>query len=214
MKGACPLCGHRKGKRFCPGKGATICSTCCGTKRHVEVACPPDCTYLTGSHAAGWEGRESDRRQDLVRVAPHIQELTQDQAALFFYLVAGMVRVTAARREALDDRVWLAALVALRKTMETRESGLVYEHAPEDWRAQPLIQDMQAVIAPPENEGRPVAEPPELRAALGALVAAMEATLAENAGPAAFLETAMRIAAKIQSGEPAERRPAPRILEP
>ena len=213
MKGACPLCGQRRGKRPCPGKGAPICSTCCGTKRHVEVTCPSDCAYLTGAHATAWEGRESERRLDLVRVAPHVQELTQDQAAVFFYLVAGLVRITAGQRD-VDDRLWLAALAALRRTMEIRTSGLVYEQKPEDWRAQRLVQEMSAVIQPPENEGRPVADAPTLGAALRALVAALEATIAENAGPTAFLETATRLAAKIHAGEPAETRKEPRILEP
>ena len=213
MKSACPLCGHRKGKRHCPGKGALICSTCCGTKRHVEVQCPPDCTYLTGSHAGAWEGRESDRRQDLMRLAPHVQELTQDQAALFFYLVAGIVRVAANHREA-DDNVWRDAVAALRKTMETRESGLVYDHKADDWRAQALVGEMQDVIAPASNEGKPVAEPPALLAALRAVGAALEATIAENAGPSAFLETATRVASRISAGEPEDKTDERRIVHP
>jgi hypothetical protein len=213
MKAACPLCGHRKGKRHCPGKGASICSTCCGTKRHVEVDCPPDCVYLTGSHAGAWEGRESDQRQDLMRLAPHVQELTQDQAALFFYLVAGIVRVSAKHRD-VDDAAWLGAVTALRKTMETRESGLVYEHKADDWRAQNLVREMQDVITPPENEGKPVAEAPALQAALRAVAAALEATLAEKAGPSAFLETAARVAARITTAEPEGKTEERRIIEP
>jgi hypothetical protein len=211
---ACPLCGHRKGKRPCPAKGAAICSPCCGTKRHVEVDCPPDCVYLTGSHAATWDGRERDRRQDLARVAPHIEALTQDQAAVFFYLVAGLVRVSAAHREA-DDGLWREAVRALHKTLETRESGLVYEHPAEDWRAQGLVRDLQGVITPPENEGQAVAEPALLRPALGALAAALEATAAEGAGPRAFLETAARLAARIQAGErKGVREESSRLVEP
>ena len=60
---SCPLCQRRKGKRACPARGASICSQCCGTKRHVEVACPADCVYLTGAHAPGWEGRAADRER-------------------------------------------------------------------------------------------------------------------------------------------------------
>jgi hypothetical protein len=210
----CPLCGQRKGKRHCPGKGASICSPCCGTKRHVEVNCPPDCVYLTGAHASTWDGREDERRRDLMRLAPHVQPLTQAQAAIFFYLVSGIVRVSAAHREA-DDALWREAIGALRKTFETRESGLVYDHKADDWRAQTLVKEMQALLTPPENEGRTVADTAVLRAAAGALEAALDAAIREQAGPRAFLETAMRVASRIASDNPAEAKPAAsRILEP
>lgn len=42
----CPKCSSRKGKRHCPGLGATICSACCGEYRHTEIDCPEDCAYL------------------------------------------------------------------------------------------------------------------------------------------------------------------------
>jgi hypothetical protein len=210
----CPLCGHRKGKRVCPGKGgALICSVCCGSKRRVEVDCPSDCSYLTGSHAPSWEGRESDRRTDIQRVAPHIEPLTQDQAALFFYLVAGIVRVSATHRDA-DDARWLAAITAMRKTLETAASGLVYEHAAEDWQAQALIRDMRAVLEPPENEGKPVAPARELLATLKAVGAAIETAMREGAGPRAFLETAARLAGRIAQDEPKAPASGPSILKP
>jgi hypothetical protein len=210
----CPLCGHRKAKRPCPGKDASICSVCCGTKRHVEVACPPDCTYLTGAHAAAWDGREDERRRDLMRLAPHVQALSETQAALFFYLVSGIVRVSAKHRD-VDDAQWHDAILALEKTFATRESGLVYDHRADDWRAPALVRDMQEVLAPPESEGRAVAEPPLLIAALQAVAAAIAAARAENAGPRAFLETAVRVASRIASEDPAPSKPAaPRIVTP
>ena len=215
MKAVCPLCGTRKGKRACPGLGGrTICSTCCGTKRRVEVDCPADCTYLSGAHAAAWDGREDERRLDLMRVAPHLQSLSQDEAALFFYLVAGIVRVSARHRDA-DDARWRQAVAALRRTMETRESGLVYEHKADDFQADALVRDMHEVLEPPEAEGRPVAPPAALRTVLGALADALDAAAREEAGPRAFLDTATRLAARIASEQPRrETTAAPRILEP
>jgi hypothetical protein len=212
--GSCPLCGQRKGKRECPGKGAVICSTCCGTKRHVEVDCPADCRYLTGAHAPSWEGRDDDRRRDLMRIVRHVQELTEDQTALFFYLMAGLVRISARHRDA-DDAQWEEALAALHKTLDPRESGLIYEHPAEGWRSQALLREMQEAIAPAENEGRPIAPPALLGAAVAALHASVAATRAEKGEPHAFLETAARLTAKMASGEPATpATPARRLIEP
>jgi hypothetical protein len=42
----CRSCEERKGKRFCPGLNASICSVCCGTKREKEILCLEACEYL------------------------------------------------------------------------------------------------------------------------------------------------------------------------
>jgi hypothetical protein len=210
---ACPLCGQRRGKRFCPAKGASICSVCCGSKRLVEIACPSDCAYLTGAHAPAWEGRERDRRQDMMRIAPHIEGLGQDDAAVFFYLLAGMVRVSAKHRDA-DDVHWQQAVAALAKTLETRESGLVYEHAAEGFRAQELVREMREVIEPPGGQG-PVAPDPMLRAALAAIGQALARTIQEGAGAKEFLATATRLTAKlVEHGEPRPAETKPTLIEP
>jgi hypothetical protein len=207
----CPVCGHRKAKRACPVKGS-ICSVCCGTKRLVEIECPAECEYLTGAHAPSWEGRESDRRADLARVAPQLERLSHDEAAIFFYLLSGIVRISAKHRDA-DDAQWREAALALCKTLETRESGLVYEHAAEGFRAQELVRELKDVVRPPEADG-PVAPDRELLAALRAVVGAIEATLAEKAEPKAFLATALRLTSRLveRGGKPAPE--PPKILEP
>jgi hypothetical protein len=208
---ACPVCGHRKAKRACPVKGS-LCSVCCGTKRLVEIDCPSDCEYLTGAHAPSWEGRESDRRADMMRIAPQLERLSQDEAALFFYLLAGIVRISITHRDA-DDAQWRDAVVALSKTLETRESGLVYEHAAEGLRAQELVRELKDVVQPPEAEG-PIASDRELLAALRAVVASLEATIAERGEPKAFLGTALRLAARLVESGPKPELVVPKILEP
>ena len=79
----CPLCRKRRGKRACPAKGEAICSQCCGTKRRVEIDCPPDCAFLDGAHAGAWDGRETERNRDARRLAPFIERLTEDQGRIF-----------------------------------------------------------------------------------------------------------------------------------
>jgi len=109
----CPLCDERRGKRACPAKRAQICSACCGSKRLVEIACPEDCAYLTGVHAAAWEGRETEHRRDVRRVAPQLQALDDTQTQLFFL---GLVETSSirARHRGLDDDFLLRHRHALR----------------------------------------------------------------------------------------------------
>jgi len=49
----CPSCRKKKGKRTCPALGGLICPKCCGSKRIVEIHCPPDCRYLGHEQ---WQG--------------------------------------------------------------------------------------------------------------------------------------------------------------
>jgi hypothetical protein len=209
---ACPLCSQRKGKRACPAKATDICSHCCGTKRLVEIDCPPDCVYLQGAHAASWEGREAERRRDARRLAPHVERLTDAQTRLVFLALVGISGIRRARRD-LDDRLLLQALSALRKTVETRVRGLVYEHQADDVRAQGFVYDLRGIFESKDEQGQVVSpDDRELLPALAALEAAVERTVEEGAGPAEFLDTAGRLTSQL--GAAARERSRPRIVEP
>ena len=145
MAERCPLCRERKGKRACPAKGEMICAHCCGTKRLVEIDCPQSCVYLTGAHAPAWEGRETEKRRDARRVLPYMQELSEPQARLFFLTLVG-VQAIRARRPDLEDTLLAEAIAALRRTVETRTRGVLYEHQAQDARAQGLI--MRSPLCP------------------------------------------------------------------
>lgn len=209
----CPLCRERKGKRACPASGALICAQCCGAKRRVEIECPDDCTYLTGAHAGGWEGRETERRRDMRRLAPAVQGLSEPQAQLFFLSLAGLVAIRGRRRE-LDDRLLLDAVQALRKTVETRVGGLLYEHPPADARAIALVAELQGLFEVKEEEDAAAHTPSDadLRAVLVALETSLGAMRTEAAGAHAFLDTAVRLTGRFGSGPAAERATAPLIL--
>ena len=211
MSGTCPLCRQRKGRRLCPAKGASICSACCGSKRRVEIDCPSDCTWLEG-HAGSWDGRETERRRDARRVGPHLQPLNREQADLFFLALVGLSGLRARRRD-LDDALLAAALGALRKTVETRQRGILYDHQAEDLRAQGLVLDLRGLFEARDEAGRAAA--PDDRD-LGPVLAALDGALAdarrEDAGPTTFLDTASRLvgASPAASGPPAPRL----VLEP
>lgn len=207
---SCPLCRQRKARRRCPAKGSEICSQCCGTKRRVEIACPPGCVYL-GDHAGGWPGRETERRRDLRRLAPRLQGLDEDQARLFFLALAGINGLRAGRRE-LDDRLLTQAVSTLRQTVETRSRGILYEHTASDPRAQALMLELKPLFEAgggPSEAARP--NDSDLLAALGALEGCLVDAGREEAGATAFLDSAARMLGRLQ-GEPTRSRPT--LIQP
>jgi len=190
---SCPLCRQRRGKRACPAKGEAICSQCCGAKRRVEIDCPPDCVFLDGAHAGAWE-RSADR--DARRVGPFLEGLSEAQGRLVLLSLVGVTAIRA-RRE-MDDRLLLEAVRALRKTVETREKGILYEHQADDARAQGLAHELAELFEAKDDEGRPHAPADrDLLAALARLERAIEATHAEGESSHAFLDTATRLAARL-----------------
>jgi hypothetical protein len=207
----CPLCRQRKGKRSCPAKGASICSACCGAKRLVEIDCPPDCAYLTGAHAAGWAGRTRDLERDQRRLGPHVAELTERQIRLVLLGLAGVAALHRQHVE-LEDALVLDAVAALRKTVDTREKGILYEHKAADARADALVRELGGLFEARDAEGH-VRRPADrdLGAALRALEGALRAAIAENDGPRSFLATAARLAGRLGAPSASAR---PLILEP
>ena len=194
---SCPLCRERKGKRHCPAKAQQICSACCGSKRLVEIDCPRDCAYLTGAHAGAWEGRETERARDQRRLAPSLQGLSDGQAQLLLVALVGFDRLRSERRD-LEDHVVHQALTALRKTVETRGHGILYDHAAEDLRAQSLLHALRGLFESKDAEGRPVSpDDADLLAALRALESLVERTLREG-GRVDFLDMASRIAGDLR----------------
>jgi hypothetical protein len=202
----CPLCSQRKGRRACPAKGASICSVCCGSKRRVEIDCPSDCVWLDGAHAGSWDGRETERRRDTRRLGPHLQRLSPAQADLFFLALVGLAGLRARRRD-LDDALLADALGALRKTVDTRQRGILYDHQADDLRAQGLVLELRGLFQARDAEGRSTApDDRDLGAVLGALEGALADVMREKAGGTAFLDTARRLV-----GAPAAA-PEPRLL--
>ena len=210
---SCTVCRQRKGKRACPARGEGICSQCCGTKRLVEIDCPSDCLYLTGAHAPGWEGRAADRQRDQRRLGPYVAQLSEEQVHLVLIALAGLGGIRA-RHEDLDDALALEAVVAVRKTAETRDRGVLYEHPPGDARAEALVQELAGIFEARGEDGalrRPADR--DLVAALRALENAVAGTVREGEGPHAFLDTATRLVARL-GGRSAAPRPRPLIVEP
>ena len=208
---ACVACGHRKGRRQCPAKGAGICSVCCGTKRRVEIRCPDDCAYLGGAHGASWEGRETERRRDARRFLPAVQSLAESQVQLFFLVLQGVAGIRG-RRPDLTDALLLQAVTAVRRSLETRMRGVLYEHPPEDLRAQPLVAEVRGLFEARDERNEPVApRDADVLAVLSAFERALGAAVQEGAGGRTLLDAIHRM---VGAAPPAEGPRPPLIVAP
>jgi uncharacterized protein (DUF2267 family) len=152
---ACPLCRERKSRRACPALGAEICTVCCGTKRMVEIRCPPDCPYLetARTHPAAVVRRQQE--MDLRVFLPTVQDLPDEQAEMLWFVLSrvrafqpdGFVRLT-------DDEIAEAA-DSLASTFETAARGLIFEHRPASLAAQRLSTVIKDGLAKLPEASRP-----------------------------------------------------------
>ena len=142
----CPLCNQRKSKRACPALGRQICPVCCGTKRLVEIACPPDCGYLSASRANPPAIVQRQQEVDRAMLLPLLQGLSERQARLFLMLAAVTSRhQPEAFQKLIDDDIAQAA-GALASTLETAAKGIVYEHQPASLVAARLMVELKGVV--------------------------------------------------------------------
>jgi hypothetical protein len=137
--------------------------------------------------------------------------LSDAQAQLLLVAMVGLDRLHAERRE-LDDRLVQQAVTALRKTVETRGHGILYDHAAEDVRAQALLHELRGLFESKDADGRTVApDDGDLLAALSALGSLIDRLLREG-GRTDFLEMAGRLAVGLR--RESQERPQRLIVAP
>lgn len=142
----CPVCGHRKAKRACPAIGKPICAVCCGTKRLVEISCPPDCGYLASSRSHPPAIVQRQQEMDRAMVLPLLQDLSERQARVFLMLAAATARHQSEMLQKLVDEDIAQAAGALAATLETAGRGIVYEHQPASLPAARLMAELRTLL--------------------------------------------------------------------
>jgi hypothetical protein len=143
----CPLCRQRKAKRSCPGVGHDICPVCCGTKRLVEIACPPTCIYLESAqrHPAAVVKRQHEA--DLVVLMQALGRISEPQLQLFFLIQTFISRFKSEGVSRLVDADVAAAAGALASTFETASRGVLYEHQAQSPAGEALRRELKALLA-------------------------------------------------------------------
>ena len=142
----CPLCRTRKAKRTCPGVGEQICAVCCGTKRIVEIACPPTCIYLTTAqrHPAATVKRQQE--QDLAVLLTALGRLSEAQLQIFFVIHTFISRFQPDGLSLVDADVAEAA-GALAASFETAARGVLYEQQAAAPGAEALRRELKVFLA-------------------------------------------------------------------
>ena len=152
MSKKCHLCGRRRGRRACPALGHSICAQCCGTKRLVEVACPPDCGYLLSSESNPPAAVQRQRERDLRFLLPLLGGMTEGQQQLTLsvqgFLISGRPETVA-----LVDREIEHATKALADTYETASRGIIYDHGSTLPAAERLGSDLKTLIETERTNG-------------------------------------------------------------
>ena len=143
----CPLCGQRKARRTCPALGQTICAVCCGTKRLVQIQCPPDCAYLAVAREHPPATVVRRQQQDLGLIVPHMRDLNTRQSQLFFLVCSFLGSYTSAGLQPLIDDDVAEAGAALAATLETSARGVIYEHRPASLPAERLVASLKPLLA-------------------------------------------------------------------
>jgi hypothetical protein len=142
----CPVCRQRKAKRACPALGKQICAVCCGTKRLIEIACPPDCGYLTTARTHPPAVVQRQHEMDRAMLLPLLQGLSERQVRLFLMLSGVAVRHRSDAFQKLVDEDIAQASGALASTLETAAKGIVYEHQPSSLAAARLMAELRGVV--------------------------------------------------------------------
>lgn len=143
----CVVCNKAKGKRFCPAKRADICPSCCGEKRVVEIACPPDCQYLKTGHGyqaakkfmAEWQAADDPRKSARLYAA------AQKHWQIIGEIEQVIIRYAQGLRSFSDERI-RDAVSLVRDTYATEQKGIIYEHTSTDPLVQPLVRDLRAAV--------------------------------------------------------------------
>ena len=149
----------------------------------------------------------TERERDSRRVLPHVQALDEPQRQLFLAMLVSFAEMGRQRRD-LDDQRLADALGALRKTVETRVHGVIYEHRPDDARTQALVRELAELIeGRPAADRRPSHSDTDQLAVLKALDATVAGLVAERADPRAFFEMVARLTAGAAPAAAAEASP-------
>jgi len=217
----CPLCRKRKARRVCPALDRSICTVCCGTKRLVEIRCPPDCGYLSSAREHPPAVVQRQREHDLTLLVPVVQDLTRRQSQIFFLLQTTVAQHKPEGFYTLTDDDAAEAAAALAATLETAERGVIYEHRAASPPAAALARSLRQTLEQVRGEAGSGFDRDAAVALRAVERAARELRRQEAGRPGAYLELAQRFAARLPPPEPGGTGPAddraggePRLIIP
>ena len=142
----CPLCGNRRARRGCPALGKQICAICCGTKRLVEIKCPPDCTWLASAREHPPAALVRQQQRDVAMLVQFVRDFSERQSRLFFLVGTFLVGYQPSELQALIDDDVAEGMGALAATFETASRGVIYDHRPGSLPAERMIAELKPML--------------------------------------------------------------------
>jgi hypothetical protein len=142
----CPLCEQRNTKRACPALGKDICAVCCGTKRLVEIACPPDCRYLEAAQRHPAAAVKRQQEHDLVTLMTALGRISERQLQLFFLIQSFVAKFKPDGFLRVHDSDVADAAGALAASLETAGRGVLYEHQASSVVAESLRRELKSFL--------------------------------------------------------------------
>ena len=149
----CPLCGQRRARRACPALGHQICAVCCGTKRLVEIRCPPDCPYLATAREHPPAVLVRQQQHDLELAVQIVRDFNERQSQIFFLVTTFVLRYQPPELYSLTDLDLAEAAPALAATFETATRGVIYEHHAASGAGVRLAAALKTVLAEAGQHG-------------------------------------------------------------
>lgn len=201
---SCPLCRERAPRRFCPARGARICPVCCGTKRLVEIACPPACPFLASSrsHPPAVVRRQHER--DAVWMSLVLEGLEERQQQLCWLVLQPVLGFSDPFLAPADADLAEAA-AALAATYETAGKGVIYEHRAASLVGQRFGVDIRRVLVEAGIDSSRAMERDAVVVLRRIEAAARAAARPPGDGPTTLLDALRRVAR--QAGQDARREP-------
>jgi hypothetical protein len=119
----------------------------------VEIACPPDCPYLSSARAHPAAIVQRRRERDVRFLAPLIHDLGERQYRLLLAMQATILEHVASALPAPNDDDVRDAAGTLASTLETARKGIIYEHQTASLPAQRIAGELRAFLDEIEREG-------------------------------------------------------------
>jgi hypothetical protein len=119
---------------------------CCGTKRIVEISCPPTCIYLTTAQRHPAAAVRRQQEQDLAVLLGALGRLGEPQLQLFFIIHTFISRFKPDGLALVDADVAEAA-GALAASFETAARGVLYEQQATAPAAEALRRELKMFVA-------------------------------------------------------------------
>jgi hypothetical protein len=179
---------------------------CCGTKRLVEISCPPDCGHLKASQAHPPALVRRRQERDLGFLMAMHDGLSSAQSELFWAILTFVAGFGGDPLVKVLDEDLADGAAALAATYETAGRGLIYEHRPHSLIAQRFVTDLQAFLGRLAGESRAASRHLERDAAV--VLRRLEAGARQvrktvDEGPTTALDMISRVVTKAARETPA-----------